>query len=84
MKTAFLLTLATAKRVSENHALAMDHEHLRFNKSDGSVSLRTQTGFRTKNQLSLKCPMTILIPNLAKLLTRQNDSQAGFSVRIDH
>ena len=38
IKTAFLLALATAKRCSEIHALAMDANHLRFNKSDGSDS----------------------------------------------
>ena len=37
IKTAFLLALATAKRCSEIHALAMDSQHLRFNQSDGSV-----------------------------------------------
>ena len=65
MKTAFLLAMATAKRVSEIHALAMDSEHLRFNKLYGSVSLRTQSGFLTKNQLPSKCPESILVPNLA-------------------
>ena len=39
---------ATASRVSEIHAFSVDSEHLRFNKSDGSVSLRTQTGFLAK------------------------------------
>ena len=39
IKTAFLLALATAKRCSEIHALAMDSQHLRFNQSNGSVSL---------------------------------------------
>ena len=33
IKTAFLLALATAKRCSEIHALAMDSQHLRFNQS---------------------------------------------------
>ena len=33
LKTAFLLALATAKRCSEIHALAMEN-HLRFNQSD--------------------------------------------------
>ena len=45
LKTVFLLALATARRVSEIHAFSMDSGHLRFNQSDGSVSLRTQTGF---------------------------------------
>ena len=43
-----LLALTTAKRCSEIHALAMDSNHLRFNQSDGSVSLIVQTGFLAK------------------------------------
>ena len=35
IKTAFLLALATAKRCSELHALAMDASHSRFYQSDG-------------------------------------------------
>ena len=56
LKTAFLLALATAKRCSEIHALGMDSNHLRFNQSDGSVSLIVQTGFLAKNRLSSICP----------------------------
>ena len=67
-KTVFLLTLATAGRISEIHAFSVDSEHLRFNVSDGSVSLRTQSGFIAKNQLPSVCPAEILIPNLAKTL----------------
>ena len=48
LKTAFLLALATAKRCSKIHALAMDSNHLRFSQSDGSVSLTVQTGFLAK------------------------------------
>ena len=65
LKTAFLLALATSKRCSEIHALAMDSNHLRFNQSDGSVSLIVQTGFLAKNQLPSICPDPIVIPNLA-------------------
>ena len=81
MKNVFQLTMATAKRVSEIHALAMDTERLGFNKTDGSVSLRTQTGFLAKNQLPSKSPLTIFIPNLAKTLTRGNDNRLLCSVR---
>ena len=49
VKTAFLLALATDKRCSEIHALAMDSNHVRFNQSDGSVSLIVQTEFLAKN-----------------------------------
>ena len=81
MKTAFLLMMATAKQVSEIHALAMDIEHLRFYKTDCSVSLRTQTGLLAKNQLPSKIPSTIFIPNLAKTLTRGNDNRLLYPVR---
>ena len=59
------LTLATAKRYSEVHALAMDSNHLRFNQSDGSISLIVQTGFVAKNQLPSICPNSTVIPFLA-------------------
>ena len=48
--------MATARRVSEIHALSIDPGHLRFNQSDGSVSLRTEPGFLAKNQLPLVFP----------------------------
>ena len=66
LKTVFLLAMATARRVSEIHAFSMDSGHLRFNQSDGSVSLRTQPGFLAKNQVLSVCPDDILVPNLAK------------------
>lgn len=66
LKTVFLLAMATARRVSEIHAFSMDSGHLRFNQSEGSVSLRTQPGFLAKNQLPSVCPDDILVPNLAK------------------
>ena len=66
LKTVFLLAMATARRVSEIHAFSMDSGHLRFNQSDGCVSLRTQPGFLAKNQLPSVCPDDILVPNLAK------------------
>ena len=50
MKTAILLMMATAKRVSEIHALAMDTEHL--DKTDGSVFLRTLGFLQKINYLS--------------------------------
>ena len=65
IKIAFLLALATAKGCSEIHALAMDANHLRFNQSDGAVSLIVQSGFLAKNQLPSISPDPIIIPNLA-------------------
>ena len=67
IKTAFLLALATAKRYSEIHALAMDSQHLRFNQSDGSVSLILKSGFLAKNQLPSVKPDPIVVPSLARI-----------------
>ena len=64
--------MATAGRVSEILAFAVDSEHLRFNKLDGSVSVRIQPGFRAKNQVPSQCLDNILVPDLAKTL-RIND-----------
>ncbi|MCG8069891.1 MAG: hypothetical protein JAY84_18765 [Candidatus Thiodiazotropha taylori] len=80
-KTVFLLTLATAGRVSEIHALAMDPEHLRFNESDGSVSLRTQSGFIAKNQLPSVCSPEILVPNLARSVSDKDFNRMLCPVR---
>ena len=75
IKTAFLSALATAKRCSEIHALAMDAYHLRFNQSDGSVSLIVQTWFLAKNQLPSVCPDPIVIPNLAHTCKREHKNR---------
>ena len=72
IKTAFPLALATANRCNEIHALAMDVNHLRFNQSDGSVSLIVQTGFLAKNWLPSVCPDPIVIPNLAQTCKREH------------
>lgn len=80
-KTVFLLALATASRVSEIHAFSVDSEHLRFNKLDGSVSIRTQPGFLAKNQLPSRCPDDILVPNLAKTLKRKDFNRLLCPVR---
>lgn len=49
-KAVFLVSLATAARVSEIHALSVEPDCLRFN-IDGSVSLLTAPGFLAKNRL---------------------------------
>ena len=71
IKTAFLLALATAKRCSEIHALAMD-SHLRFNQSDGLISLILKTGFLAKNQLPSVIPDPIIVPSLARICKREH------------
>ena len=73
MKTAFLLIMATARRVSEVHAFAIDKEHFRFSNIDGSLIIRTQVGFLAKNQLPTRAPDSIKIPKLSNFCAR-NDS----------
>ena len=70
VKTVFLVTLATARRVSEVHALSMDSDHLRFSNLDGSLILRTQLGFLAKNQLPSRTPDSIKIPKLSNLCSK--------------
>ena len=73
VKTVFLVTLATARRVSEVHALSMDSDHLRFSNLDGSLILRTQLGFLAKNQLPSRAPDSIKIPKLSNLCRKSDN-----------
>ncbi|KAH3816178.1 hypothetical protein DPMN_117687 [Dreissena polymorpha] len=43
--------MASSKRRSEIHALSIEDSHLRFDSSDGSVTLLCQPGFLAKNEL---------------------------------
>ena len=61
IKMAFLLVLATAKRCSEIHALAMDSQHLRFNQSGGLVSLMLKSGFLAKKNSFLLLNQILLL-----------------------
>ena len=79
IKTAFLLALVTAKRCSEIHALAMDANYLRFNQSDGSVSLKVQTGFLA--QLPSISPDPIVIPSLARTCKREQSDRLLCPIR---
>ena len=81
IKIAFLLALATAKRCSKIHALAIDANHLKFNHSDGSVSLIVQTGFLAKNQLSSINPVPIVIPSLAQTCKREQSDRLLCPIR---
>ena len=65
-KTVFLLTLASAKRRSEIHALSVDDNHLRFN-ADGSVSFTCEAGFLAKTQLPSVAASPFTIPSLSKV-----------------
>ena len=60
----------------------MDSNHLRFNQSDGSVSLIVQNGFFAKNQLSSIFPDPIVIPNLAKKCKREHLDRFSCPIRI--
>ena len=68
MKMAFLITMATARCVSEVHEFSIDKDHFRFSNLDGSLTLRTQIGFIAKNQLPSGAPDSINIPNLSNFV----------------
>ena len=72
-KTVFLVTLATARRVSEVHAFSIDSDHLRFSNLDGSLILRTQVGFLAKNQLPSRAPDSITIPKLSNFCCKSDN-----------
>ena len=80
-KTVFLLTLASAKRRSEIHALSMEEGHLRFNTTNGSVSLLCQTGFLAKNQLPSVAPKPFSIPSLSQTCGRNDEDRLLCPVR---
>ena len=73
VKTVFLVTLATARRVSEVHAFCIDSDHLRFSNLDGSLILRTQVGFLAKNQLPSRAPDSITIPKLSNFCRKSDN-----------
>ena len=50
----------------------MDSQHLRFNQTDGSVSLMLKTGFLAKNQLLSVKPGPIIVPSLARICKREH------------
>ena len=73
VKTVFLVTLATARRVSEVHAFSIDSDHLRFSNLDGSLILRAQVGFLAKNQLPSRAPDSITIPKLSNFCRKSDN-----------
>ena len=81
VKTAFLLTMAMARRVSEVHAFSIDADHFRFSRIDGSLSLRTQVGFLAKNQLPSRAPDSIKIPKLANFCGNDNFNRMLCTIR---
>lgn len=80
-KTVFLLTLASAKRRSEIHALSVEDGHLRFNASDGSVTLLCQPGFLSKTQLPSIAPSPFTIPSLARSCGSEDEDRLLCPVR---
>lgn len=81
VKTVFLLALASARRVSEIHALSVEEGHIRFNQSDKSVSLLPQPGFLAKNQCPEIAPASIHIPSLARFVGEDGDDKVLCPVR---
>ena len=73
VKTVFLVTLATARRVSEVHAFSIDSDHLRFSNLDGSLILMMQVGFLAKNQLPSRAPDSIIIPKLSNFCCKSDN-----------
>ena len=65
--------MSTARRVSEIHALSIEKNLFRFSFVDGSLTVRTQTGFLAKNQLPSKAPDSINIPKLSNICRKNND-----------
>ena len=68
LKTVFLLLFASGRRVSEIHALTVDNNCLRFNKSRTEVRLLTEPGFLAKNQKPGEASRPIVIPALTNLV----------------
>ena len=70
-KTAFLLAFASARRVSELHALSVAPSCCRMDKN--KVTLLTEPGFSSKNETASYRPSPIVIKSLAHF---GNDSQS--------
>ncbi len=80
-KTAFLLTMASAKRRSEIHALSVEEGHIRFNDSNGSVTLLCQPGFLAKTQLPSVASSPFTIPSLSASCGRDEPDRTLCPVR---
>ena len=80
-KTVFLLAMASAKRRSELHAFSVEDRHLRFDSSDGSVTLLCQPGFLAKTQLPSTAPKPIKIPSLSRTCGENDNDRLLCPVR---
>ena len=80
-KTVFLLTMASAKQRSEIHALSVETGHLRFDSSDGSVTLLCQSGFLAKNQLPSMVSKPFKVQSLSKTCGQDDEDRLLCPVR---
>ena len=80
-KMVFLLTMASAKRRSEIHALSVERGHLRFDSSDGSVTLFLFPGFLAKNQLPSMASKPFKVQSLSKTCGQDDEDRHLCPVR---
>ncbi|KAH3700400.1 hypothetical protein DPMN_075376 [Dreissena polymorpha] len=73
--------MASAKRRSEIHALSIEDSHLRFDSSDGSVTLLCQSGFLAKNQLPSMASKPFKVPSLSRTCGHEDDDRLLCPVR---
>jgi len=81
IKTVFLLSLATAGRRGELHALPVEPHCLKFSDSDGSVQLLCQVGFLAKNSRPSMPPTPFVVPSLSHNCVAQDPDRLLCPVR---
>ncbi|KAH3728783.1 hypothetical protein DPMN_054744 [Dreissena polymorpha] len=73
--------MASSKRRSEIHALSIEESHLRFDSSDGSVTLMCQPGFLAKNQLPSMASKPFKVPSLSRTCENEDEDRLLCPVR---
>ncbi|KAH3876826.1 hypothetical protein DPMN_000676 [Dreissena polymorpha] len=73
--------MASSKRRSEIHALSIEESHLRFDSSDGSVTLLCQPGFLAKNQLPSMASKPFKVPSLSRTCGNEDEDRLLCPVR---
>jgi hypothetical protein len=81
-KTVFLVSLASARRCSEVHALSGLEKDIEFMRGDTSVILSLLPEFRAKNQPSNSLPQVIEIKSLKGFVEDDNDDKLNCPVRV--
>ena len=81
IKLVFLLSLATAGRRDELHALPVEPHCLKFSDSDGSVQLLCQVGFLAKNSRPSMPPTPFVVPSLSHNCVAQDPDRLLCPVR---